>query len=332
MSFPFDIPRSAQLAAFVTAFFLCGAAAEAQQPKKLARICYLGSTVSGAENRMKPFRERLREIGYVEGQNVMIDYRYSEGKVERLPELAGEFVRLNCDVFLTIGSEAAQAVKNATKTIPVVMAFGEDAVKLGVVADLARPGGNITGMTSISAEIYGKRLELLKETVPKLARAAFLWSSTTLGAVDIVKETEIVARFLRVGLQSLEVKGPDDIEGAFRGATKGRANGLIVGAGGFLSFHQKQIIDLAEKNRLPAMYSTVSYVDAGGLMTYAEDRSEMFRRAAEIVDKVLKGTKPADIPVELPKKFDFVINLKTAKQIGLTIPPEVLARASRIIR
>ena len=186
-----------------------GVVAEAQQPKKAALICYLGSTVSGAEINMKPFRERLREIGYIEGQTITIEYRYFEGKVELLPELAAEFVRLNCDVIATQGAEAAHAVKNATKTIPVVMQFGEDAVKLGIVADLARPGGNITGMTSISAEIYGKRLELLKETVPKLARAAFLWSSTTLGAADIVKETEAVARYLRVAVQSLEVKGPD---------------------------------------------------------------------------------------------------------------------------
>ncbi|MDP2606135.1 MAG: ABC transporter substrate-binding protein [Deltaproteobacteria bacterium] len=325
-------PKWVGIFAIAFTFISGGAVALAQQPKKVARICYLGSTVSGTENSMKQFRERLREIGYVEGQNVIIDYRYWEGKVERLPELAGEFVRLNCDVILTIGAEGAQAAKNATKTIPVVMAFGEDAVKLGIVADLARPGGNITGMTSISAEIYGKRLELLKETVPKLARAAFLWSPTTLGAADIVKETEAVARFLRVGLQSLEVKGPDDIEGAFRAATKGRADGFIAGAGGFLSFHRKRIVDLAEKNRLPAMYSTVAYVDAGGLMTYGEDRSEMYRRAAEIVDKILKGTKPADIPVERPKKFDLVINLKAAKQIGFTVPLEVLARASRIIR
>jgi len=281
---------------------------------------------------MKTFRERLRDLGYIEGQNITIEFRYSEGKVERLPSLVAEFVRLNCDVIVTQGTEAAQAAKNATKTIPVVMAISADAVRRGIVADLARPGGNITGLTNMGAELYGKRLELLKETVPKLARAAFLWSSTTLGAADIVKETETVARFLRVGLQSLEVKGPDDFEGAFRAATKGRANGLMVAAGGFFAFHRKRIIELAEKNRLPAMYPTVSYVEAGGLMTYGEDRSEMSRRAAEIVDKILKGTKPADIPVERPKKFDLVINLPAAKRIGLTVPPNVLVRATRVIR
>ena len=187
-------------------------------------------------------------------------------------------------------------------------------------------------MTNMGAELFGKRLELLKETVPKLARVAFLWSPTNPDADEQFKEVEAVARFLRVGIQSLEVKAPEDFDGAFRAATKGRANGLIVGAGGFLSFHRKRIIDLAEKNRLPAMYSTVSYVEAGGLMTYSEDRAEMFRRAAEIVDKILKGTKPADIPVERPKKFDLVINLKAAKQIGFTVPPNVLVRATRVIR
>jgi len=281
---------------------------------------------------MKPFRERLREIGYVEGQNLIIDYRYWEGKVERLPELAAEFVRLNCDVILTIGALGAQAANNATKTIPIVMAFGDDAVRRGIVASLARPGGNITGLTSIGAEIFGKRLELLKETVPKLSRVAFLWSPSDQDADYNVKETEPMARFLRVGIQSLEVKGSDDIEGAFRAATKGRANGLMLTGGGLFAFHEKRIAELAAKSRLPAIYSNTQYIEKGGLMFYGEDRSEIYRRAAEIVDKILKGTKPADIPVERPKKFDFVINLKAAKQIGLTVPPNVLVRATRVIR
>jgi putative ABC transport system substrate-binding protein len=281
---------------------------------------------------VKPFRERLREIGYVEGQNLIIDYRYWEGKVERLPDLASEFVRLNCDVIVTQGAEAAEAAKNATKTIPIVMTFSADAVKRGIVASLARPGGNVTGLTNIGAELSGKRLELLKETVPKLTQVAFLWSPTYPDADEQFKETEAVARFLRVEVQSLAVKGPDDFEGAFRGATKKRAQALILGGGGFFAAHRKRIVDLAAKNRLPAMYIAARFVEAGGLMSYGEDRSEMFRRAAEIVDKILKGTKPADIPVERPKKFDLVINLKAAKQIGFTVPPEVLARASRIIR
>jgi putative ABC transport system substrate-binding protein len=319
--------------AIALTFIFGGAVVRAQQPKKVARICYLGNTVTATAEYIKPLQQRLRELGHIEGQNLTIDYRYFEGQIERLQNFAAEFVRLNCDVILTAGTEAAEAAKNVIKTIPVVMAFGADAVRRGIVADLARPGGNITGLTNMGAELYGKRLELLKETVPKLARVAFLLrSTTTLGAPDNVKELETVARYLRVGIQFLEVKGPDDIEGAFRAATKGRANGLMLPTSGFFSFHRKRIIDLAEKNRLPAMYSSVNYVEAGGLMFYGEDRSEMFRRAAEIVDKILKGTKPADIPVERPKKFDLVINLKAAKQIGFTVPPEVLARASRIIR
>ncbi len=327
-------PRRPKWAGFLAVFLVgCVAVADAQQPKKVARICYLaGSNASTSAILVKPFRERLREIGYVEGRNLTIEFRYAEGKDEHLPELAAELVRLNCDVIVTAGGAATRAAKNATKTIPVVMAFSADAVRRGIVADLAHPGGNITGLTGMGAEMYGKRLELLKETVPKLARVAFLWSPTMLTAADILKETEAVARFLRVGIQSLEVKGADDIEGAFRAATKGRANGLMLPSSGFFAFHQKRIMDLAEKNRLPATYPSVVFVEAGGLMFYGEDRSEMFRRATEMVDKILKGTKPADIPVERPKKFDFVINLKAAKRIGLTVPPNVLVRASRIIR
>jgi putative ABC transport system substrate-binding protein len=309
------------------------AIAEAQHRKKVPRMCYLGgSNAYNSTILLRPFRERLREIGYVEGQNLTIESRHSEGKDEHLPELAGQLVRLNCDVIVTAGAGAAQAAKNATKAIPVVMGFGNDAVRLGIVADLAHPGGNITGLTSIGTEIFGKRLELLKETVPKLSQLGFLWSPTSLDTDYALKDIEPVARYLRVGIQSLEVNGPDDFDGAFRAATKGRADGVMLPQSGFFSFHRKRIIDLAEKNRLPAMYPSVTYVEAGGLMVYAEDRSEMFRRAAEIVDKVLKGTKPADIPVDRPKKFDFVINLKAAKQIGLTIPSEVLARANRLIK
>jgi putative tryptophan/tyrosine transport system substrate-binding protein len=329
-----DWGRQQWLVSFAIAltFILGVTAADAQHPKKVARICYLGNTVSATAESIKPFQLRLRDLGHVEGQSIIIDYRYFEGKVERLPDLAAEFVRLNCDVIVTQGSEAPEAVKNATKTIPVVMAFGADAVKRGIVADLARPGGNITGLTNMGAELYGKRLELLKETVPKVSRVAFLWSPTNPASDDYVKETETVARFLRVGIHSLEVKGPDDFEGAFQAATKKRAQALMLGGGGFFGAHAKRIVELAAKNRLPAMYIVERFVEAGGLMSYGEDRAEMFRRAAEIVDRILKGTKPADIPVERPKKFDLVINLKAANQIGFTVPPEVLARASRIIR
>jgi putative tryptophan/tyrosine transport system substrate-binding protein len=307
--------------------------AEAQQAKRVARICYLGNAVAGRQAiYIKAFRERLRDLGHVEGQNLTIEYRDFEGKVERLPGLAAELVGLNCDVIVTQGNEAAEAAKNATKTIPVVMSFGADAVKLGIVADLAHPGGNITGLTFVGAELFGKRLELLKEAVPKLSRVAFLWSPTSAAAGDELKAVETAARFLRVEVQSIEVKGPDDFEAAFRAATQGRANGLMLAGNAFFGFHEKRIIDLAAKGQLPAMYIVERFVEAGGLMSYGEDRSEMFRRAAEIVDKILKGVKPADIPVELAKNFDFVINLKTAKQLGLTIPPAVLARASKLIR
>jgi putative ABC transport system substrate-binding protein len=324
--------NTVRLFAFMMTLAICWAAADAQQPKKVARICYLGGTTVGVAYNVTPFRERLRELGYIEGQNITIEIRRHEGKVERLPELAAELVRLNCDVFVTNGTDAALTAKNAIKTIPVVMGFSADAVGLGIVASLARPGGNITGMTDVGAEIAGKRLELLKETVAKLSRVAYLRGTSYEIADAELKEVEPVARFLRIGIQSLEVKGPDDFERAFQAATKKRAEALMVSSGGFFAFHQKRIVELAVKSRLPAMYGNVAYVDAGGLMSYTADRKEQFRRAAEIVDKILKGTKPADIPVERPKKFDLVINLKAAKQIGLTVPPEVLARASRIIR
>jgi putative ABC transport system substrate-binding protein len=225
----------------------------AQQPRKVARICYLGAAdASNSLSFTKPFRERLREIGYIDGQNLTIEFRESEGKVERLPGLAAELVRLNCDVIVTNGNGAAQAAKNATKTIPIVMGWGPDAVRRGIVSDLARPAGNITGLTDTGAELYGKRLELLKEVVPKLARVAFLWTPNSIRAGDdSLKETESVARYLRVEMQFLEVKVPNDIDGAFRAAANGRANGLMVSSGGFFAFHRKRIIDLAEKNRLP---------------------------------------------------------------------------------
>jgi putative tryptophan/tyrosine transport system substrate-binding protein len=308
--------------------------AEAQEPKKVARICFLGRSNASTEAiYVKPFRERLREIGYVEEQNFTIEYRFSEGKVDRLPDLAAELVRLSCDVIVTTGTEAAEVAKKVIKTIPVVMAFGGDAERRGIIASLAHPGGNITGLTSINTELSGKRLERLKEIIPKLSQVGYLWSPTNPDADYAMKETETVARYLRLGIQSLEVKGPDDIERVFQAATKKRAQALMLGAGGgFLSSHQKRIVELAAKNRLPGVYPNVRYVEAGGLMTYSEDRSEMLRRAAVLVDKILKGAKPADLPVEQPMKFELIINLKAAKLIGLTIPPEVLARANRLIK
>ena len=325
-------PKSVGILAIVVTFIFGGAVVWAQQPKKVARICYLGGTASTVATNIKPFHERLRELGYIEGQNITIEYRYHEGKVERLQDLAAELVRLNCDVIVTNGTEAAQTAKDVIKTIPVVMGFGADAVRRGIVASLAHPGGNITGLTDIDVEINGKRLELLKETIPKLSRVGVLWSTSYPDADSVLKETETVGRFLKIGIQSLEVKGPNDFERAFQAATNKRAGALLVTAGGFFGFHRKRIIELAEKHRLPATYDNVSTVEDGGLMSYTADRAEMFRRAAEIVDKILKGTKPADIPVERPKNFDFVINLIAAKRIGFTVPPNVLVRATRVIR
>ena len=312
-------------------FTLC-TPAEAQQTKKVARIGYLGNTASTSGIDMKPFRERLSELGYIEGQNITFEYRYFDGKFERLPELAAELVRLNCAVIIAIGNEAAIAAKNATREIPIVMTSTSDVVRSGLVTSQARPGANITGLTSLGGDIYGKRLELLKEIIPRLSRVGFLWSPTSPDAADNLKETEAVARHLRVGVQSLEVNRSDDIEGSFQAATNKRVEALLVEGSGFFTANQKQIIELAIKHRLPAMYPNTRSVEAGGLMTYAGDRSEQYRRAADYVDKILKGARPGDLPVERPKKFEFVINLKAAKQIGLTIPPNVLARADRVIR
>jgi putative tryptophan/tyrosine transport system substrate-binding protein len=306
--------------------------AQAQQPKKVSRVCYLGNTASGRDVASTRFRERLRELGYIDGQNIAFEPRYWEGKVERLPELAAELVRLKCNVIFTTGNEAAEAAINSTKEIPIVIANTGDAVRSGFVASLARPGGNVTGLTSVGAELAGKRLELLREVIPKLSRVAFIWSPSSPIARDNLKETEIVARSLRVEIQPIEVNEPDDIQEGFQAAAKKRAQALFIDSGGFFAFNQSRLLEQAAKSRLPAMYSNARYVEAGGLMTYAHDRNVQYRRAAEYTDKILKGAKPADLPLERPKKFELIINLKTAKQIGLTIPQKVLARADRVIR
>ncbi len=320
------------LVALVLTFVFGGASASAQQPKRVPRVCYLGSAAPEATKNMAPFHKRLRELEYVEGQNITFKYRYFEGKVERAPELAAELVRVGCDIILTTGTEAALAAKSVTKAIPIVMGFSGDAVRLGIVADLARPGGNVTGLTSINAELSGKRLELLKEAIPRLSRIAFLWSPGNPNTKQVLKETESVAGALRVEVQTIKVQTAKDFDGAFRTAAEKHAQALMLGGGGFFGAHQKQIVELAAKGRLPATYPNSQFVEAGGLMAYTEDRTYMFRRAAEYVDKILKGAKPADLPVERPKEFDFVINLKAAKQIDLTLPPQLLARASRLIR
>jgi putative tryptophan/tyrosine transport system substrate-binding protein len=324
--------KLAGIVALVVAFAMCGVV-QAQQPKKVPVMGLLDSgTSSASSTRIEAFRQGLRELGYVEGQNIAIEYRFAYGKNSRLPELAVELVRLQTAVLVAAGGNSTtRALQQASKTIPIVMTGGSDAVDGGLVSSLSRPGGNITGLTSLWDDLSGKRLELLKETVPKLSRVAVLWFSGG-GAASQWKASQTAARELGLQLYSMEVRSADDLEGAFKDAIKARSNALAVTSTTLFSANQQRITDLATKNRLPAMYTGQAYVEAGGLMSYGPNTSDLYRRAATYVDKILKGAKPADLPVEQPKKFEFIINLKTAKQIGLTIPPNVLARADRVIR
>jgi ABC-type uncharacterized transport system substrate-binding protein len=308
--------------------------AQAQQQSKDPRIGYLtGATLSANSARHEAFRQGLRELGYVEGKNIVIEWPYKEGNEDRLPAVAAELiVRLKVDLIVTVGGPVTRAAKKATSTIPIVMAQDTDPIGNGFVASLAQPGGNITGLATLAPEISGKQLELLKETVPELSRVTVLETSTRPGNAQLLKEVELAAGAFGVTLQYLDVLSSKDIETAFRAASKARAEAVLVFGGPVLNSHRKQIADLAAKNRLPAMYERVEFIDAGGLMFYGASLTAMYRRAATYVDKILKGAKPADLPVEQPKKFEFIINLKAAKQIGLTIPPNVLARADRVIR
>jgi putative ABC transport system substrate-binding protein len=307
--------------------------AQAQQPAKVPRIGYLaGGSGSAVSNRVEAFRQGLRELGYVEGKNIVIEWRSSEGKLDRLPALASELVQLNVNVIVTGGGSVTHVAKESTATIPIVMAFDNDPVGNGFVASLARPGGNITGLSTHYPEISGKQLELLKEIVPKLSRVAVLGTSTGPVTAQSLREIELAAGAFGVKLQYLDVLGPKDIETAFRAATKGRADAVLVLVGGVFLSQRKQIADLAVRSRLPAIYGRPEFVEDGGLMTYGVSVNDLYRRAATYVDKILKGAKPADLPVEQPTKFELIINLKAAKQIGLTIPPNVLARADRVIR
>jgi len=308
--------------------------AEAQQSAKIPRIGYLvGASLSGTSARIEAFRQGLRELGYVEGKNIVIEYRYAEGKLDRLPALVAELVRLKVDVIVANGPPSTRAAKEATVTIPIVMAQDSDPVGSGFVASLARPGGNITGLATLAPELSGKRLELLKEIIPKLSRVAVLGTSTLPGNAQRLKEVELAAGALKVQLQYLDVLDLKDIQIAFRAASKGRADAvLMMAAGGVVSAHRTEIVELAVKSRLPVIYTNSLFVDAGGLMTYSASITDLDRRAATYVDKILKGAKPADLPVEQPKKFEFIVNLKAAKEIGLTIPPNVLARADKVIK
>jgi putative ABC transport system substrate-binding protein len=309
------------------------ALAEAQQPAKVPRIGYIsGSSLSALSERTEAFRLGLRELGYLDGKNIVIEYRWGEGNDDRLPALVAELVRLKVDVIVTGGPTLTRLAKDATKTIPIVMAQDSDPVGNGFVASLARPGGNITGLSNFSSDISGKQLELLKETVPRLSRLALLGTSTEPGNPQAVRETEVTAGAFGMRIQYLDVLSSTDIETAFRAARKERADGVLVLASSVFNFHRTPLIEIAVKSRLPTIYPQSEYVDAGGLMAHGPNRADLYRRAATYVDKILKGAKPAELPVEQPTKFEFLINLKSAKQIGLTIPPNVLARADKVIR
>jgi putative ABC transport system substrate-binding protein len=316
--------------------FALSSSAHAQQPRKVPLIGYLSSLDAASEStRAETIRLALRERGYIEGQNIAIEYRYAEGKLNRVPELAAELVRLKVDIIVTVGLEGVvRAAKNATKTIPIVMIGpGIDAVEAGLVESLARPGGNVTGLTSLNPKLGGKRLELLKEAVPKIARVAILYDPANRSGVLEVKEVLPVAHALGLTIRSWEVREADGFDGVFAALSKERPDGLHVPVGGpLIRSNRKRIADFALKSRLPAMYPNREFADAGGLISYGADQAESWRRGAYYVDKILKGAKPADLPVQQAMKFELVINLKTAKQIGLTIPPNVLAQADRMIR
>ena len=316
--------------------FALSYSASAQQPKKIPRIGYLSNADPATESiRSEAIRLALRERGYIEGQNIAIEYRYGEGKRDRAPDLAVELVRLKVDIIVVAaGFTWIRAAKNATKTIPIVMTSGgADPVEAGLIQSLARPGGNVTGITTLTGELGGKRLELLKEAVPKLARVAVLYDPTAPDPSTEVKEDlPVAARALSLALQPWEVRAADDFDRVFAAMGKQRTDGLYVPGGGLMNANQKRVAGFALKSRLPSIYGRRAAVDAGGLMSYSADLADSYRRVAVYVDKILKGAKPADLPIEQPTKFELVINLKTAKQIGLTIPQRVLARADKVIK
>jgi putative ABC transport system substrate-binding protein len=316
---------------FVATLLSTASFAEAQQQAQIPKIGWLGARSASAPAR-EVFLREFRELGYVEGKNTAFEYRYAEGKLDRLPALVDELVHLKVDVLLTPSTPAAVAAKNATKTIPIVFYSGSDPVAAGLVDSLARPGGNITGFTTISAELAGKRLELLKETVPKLTRVSALWNPQDVSSVQSWKESQLAARELGLQIHSMEASSSNQFENAFKEAIRAGSAALALTDSPVFFSNQKQIVELAAKHRLPAIYANKEFVVSGGLMSYGVDETEPYRRLASIIDKILKGRKPADLPVEQPKKFDFIMNLKAAKQLGLTIPPNVLARADKVIK
>jgi putative ABC transport system substrate-binding protein len=327
--------KKAAVTSFLVALILLAGAvlAEAQQPAKVPRIGLLiASSPSAASPRIEAFRHGLTELGYVEGKNIVIEYRYAEGKPDRLPALAADLVRLKIDIIVTGGTSPTRAAKEATVSIPIVMTQDIDPVGSGFVASLARPGGNITGLSNFAPELSGKRIELLKEIVPKISRVAVLGDLSHPANAQALKEVKAAAEALRVKLQHLDIQNPTDIESAFRAANNGRAEAILALPGAVLISHRTQIAGFAAKNRLPTIYYATEFVEDGGLMSYAPNFADLSRRAATYVDKILKGAKPADLPVEQPMKFELVINLKAAKRIGLAVPPNVLARADRVMK
>src|SRR5215510_4185869 len=316
-----------------TLILASGYTSEAQQLRQVPCIGFLtAGSASTIPARIEALREGLSEFGYVEDKNIVIEWRFAEGKPDRLPGLVAELVRLKVEVIVTAGPTVTRAAKEATVTIPIVMAFDTDPVGNGFVASLALPGGNITGLSTLAPELSGKRLELLKEIIPKLSRVAVFGTSTIPGNAQQVKEMELAAGESGIQLQYLDILGFEDIETAIRAASKGRADAVLTLNSPILVSKRKQIVDLAINSQLPAIYGGPEWVEDGGLMSYSVNFNDLFRRAAVYVDKILKGAKPADLPVEQPKKFEFIVNLKAAKQIALTIPPNVLVRADRVIR
>jgi putative ABC transport system substrate-binding protein len=319
--------------AIALTFVFGGAVAQAQQPTKIPRIGFVSAaSASSVSTRAEAFRLGLHDLSYVEGKNIIIEYRYAEGKLDRLPALVAELVRLNVDIIVSAGSAVTRPAKETTNTIPIVMAFDIDPVASGFIASLARPGGNITGLATLDPEISGKRLEVLREIVPKLSHVAVFGDSANVGNAQALKEVERAAEAFKVKLQYLDVRDYKDVETLFQTVTKGRAGAVLVLSSPLLLSQRKQVAELAVKSRLPAILPQSEYVEDGGLMTYGPSITDLFRRAATFVDKILKGRKPSDLPVEQPMKFEFIVNLKAAKQIGLTVPPNVLVRADKVIR
>ncbi len=329
-------PKWIRLVAISVTFAICVAVAAAQQPAKVAKLGWLGGSSPDRSVVSTPgsdiVKRDLRALGYVDGKNIAFEFRYAENKLDRFPALADDLVRHKVDVILTSSMPGALAAKNATRTIPIVFVFGGDPVAAGLVDSLARPGGNITGFTIITEVLAGKRLELLKDTIPKLSRVAVLWNPQDPGSAQQWKESQLPARALGLQLHSMEVSSADKFESAFKEAVKARSGALAVTQNGLVSSNRRQIADLAAKHRLPSIYTRGDYVDDGGLISYGADRAEPYRRVAVMVDKILKGTKPAEIPVEQPMGFEMVLNFKTAKALGLTFPPIVLMRVTRVVK